>query len=250
MNSELHRPELESDSFFLEGGEVGVLLFHGLTATTMEVRLLATALHEEGYTVSAPLLPGHGTSPEQLNRTHRNDWLNCAESAYQELKKSCTKVFVGGTSTGALIAIHLAAQHPKICGILAYAPAMKLIFPWWQKVLLVLLSPFVFAYPKKGLDVRELWQGYKVYPLKAAAQLLFLQQEVFKLFPEIYHPILVIQGKNDTTLHPESSGIILQESSSAVKKFSWMKDSGHVLLLEKGHWDIEQQTLQFMSRIL
>ena len=51
-------PELEGGSFFWKNGETGVLLLHGLTATTAEVRPLAKSLLKEGYTVSGILLPG------------------------------------------------------------------------------------------------------------------------------------------------------------------------------------------------
>ena len=59
----LLNPELEGGSFFWRGGETGVLLLHGLTSTTAEVRPLAKRLLNEGYTVSGILLPGHGTTP-------------------------------------------------------------------------------------------------------------------------------------------------------------------------------------------
>ena len=59
-------PHLEGDSFFWEGGEVGILLIHGFTATTAEVRPLAEFLHKNGYTVAGPLLPGHYTKPDDL----------------------------------------------------------------------------------------------------------------------------------------------------------------------------------------
>ena len=63
----LLNPELEGGSFFWKGGETGVLLLHGLTATTAEVRPLAKRLFNEGYTVSGILLPGHGSTPENLS---------------------------------------------------------------------------------------------------------------------------------------------------------------------------------------
>ncbi|NJN99970.1 MAG: hypothetical protein HC875_40615 [Anaerolineales bacterium] len=47
LNSALHNPHLPGDAFFWAGGPVGVLLSHGWTATTAEVRLLARHLHEK-----------------------------------------------------------------------------------------------------------------------------------------------------------------------------------------------------------
>jgi hypothetical protein len=62
-NSALQNPHLEGDSFTWESGPLGILLLHGFTATTAEVRPLAKLLHQDGYTVSGPLLPGFGTTP-------------------------------------------------------------------------------------------------------------------------------------------------------------------------------------------
>ena len=49
----------KGEEFFLKGGEAAILLLHGFTASTQEVEGLGLALAEEGFTVLAPLLPGH-----------------------------------------------------------------------------------------------------------------------------------------------------------------------------------------------
>ena len=127
-------PELEGKSFFWKGGETGVLLLHGLTATTAEVRPLAKGLLNEGYTVSGILLPGHGTTPENLSQTHRKDWIKASEEAYNELKRECSSVIVGGESVGALLALRLASDHPEIKGLLLYAPAVSLAVSFLKKI--------------------------------------------------------------------------------------------------------------------
>jgi len=91
---------LDGDAFLIEGNHVGVVLLHGFTATTAEVRLLADYLRGFGYTLSAPLLPGHGTQPEELNKTSWIDWYEAAERAYLELRGKCTKVFVCACPAG------------------------------------------------------------------------------------------------------------------------------------------------------
>ena len=120
MNGEfLHNPTLEGDAFVWEAGSTGVLLFHGFTATTAEMRPVATAFHDAGLTVSAPLLPGHGTRPQDLNRVRWQDWTSAAEAAYQDLAARCERVVVGGESMGAVVALGLAARHPD-AGVKAY----------------------------------------------------------------------------------------------------------------------------------
>ena len=57
----MQNAHLPGDDFYWAGNETGVLLIHGFTAITAEVRPMAQLLHREGYTVAAPLLPGHGS---------------------------------------------------------------------------------------------------------------------------------------------------------------------------------------------
>ncbi len=59
MNEFMRNAQLDGDSFFWQGGATGILLIHGFTATTAQVRLLANFLQARNYTVAAPLLPGH-----------------------------------------------------------------------------------------------------------------------------------------------------------------------------------------------
>ena len=245
-------PELEGGSFFWKGGETGVLLLHGLTATTAEVRPLAKCLLNKGYSVSGILLPGHGTTPANLSQTHRRDWIQASEEAYNELKRECSCVFVGGESVGALLALRLAGDNPEIKGLLLYAPAMRLAASFLEKVLLVLVSPFVFSVKKKFSKVREglPWQGYKVNPLRTGVQLLKFQWEIKQRLCRIYQPILIIQANLDETVDLNSGNIIVRGVQSAVKKIFWMEKSGHVVILEKQFEEVLNTTLEFMQKAL
>jgi len=245
-------PELEGKSFFWKGGETGVLLLHGLTATTAEVRPLAKRLLNEGYTVSGILLPGHGTTPENLSRTHRKDWIKASEEAYYELKRECSTVIVGGESVGALLALRLASEHPELKGLLLYAPAMRLATSFLRKIFLVMVSPFVFAVKKKFPKYREgmPWQGYKINPLRTGVQLLKFQWEIKQRLSRIYQPILLIQANLDETVDLRSGDIILTGVQSAVKELYWMEKSGHVVILEKQFEEVLNATLDFIQKII
>jgi len=246
-NPNLHNPHLDGSPFFWEGGEVGVFLSHGLTATAIEVRTLAKLLHEKGYTVAGPLLAGHGTSPEDLNQTRWQDWVRSGEEVYQELARRCSKVFLGGESVGAVVALYLASQHSESVAVLAYAPAIKLALSTVDQVKLRLLSPFVKAVPKASLDSDQKWQGYRVNPLKAALQLLKFQEEVRRRLPQVHQPVLVVQGRLDATIHPSAGEIILSGVSSEVKELHWMERSMHVVLLDQEIDQVLEITLRFME---
>ena len=94
----------------------GVLLIHGYTGSPTEMRWIGDYLHARGLTVSGPLLPGHGTTPEAMNRCRWTDWTGHVEAALADLRTRCARVFVGGLSMGSLLTLYLAAHHPDLPG--------------------------------------------------------------------------------------------------------------------------------------
>jgi carboxylesterase len=248
--SPLVNPHLEGTPFYWEGGPVGVLLCHGFTATTAEVRLLAQSLHESGYTIAAPLLPGHGTTPQDCNRYHWQDWYASVERIYRKLAARCQRVVVGGESTGALLVLRLAAEHPEIAAVLCYAPALRLTLGPGKTLLLSLLAPFITSIPKAPSTDNNPWQGYGVDPLKGAAQLLRLQKEVTPLLPRIHQPIFIVQGRLDPTVSPQAPQIIYDQVSSTVKELTWLEHSTHCVILDKERDKAAELTLDFLKRVL
>ena len=246
----IHNPHLEGDSFYWTGNQVGILLSHGFTATTAEVRLLAQILHGTGYTVAAPLLPGHYTVPEDLNNVHWQDWVDTVEMVYQKLRAQCGFVFVGGESTGGLLAMYLASEHPEVTGILTYAPALRLVRSKFETICLHLAAPFVPYIHKEMKDDKLPWQGYTVYPLRGAKQLIKLQQIIRNRLAEIQQPILIVQGKQDTTVHPEVPQTIFDNVNSTIKEIHWMEKSTHVVLVDIEYEKVGAITQKFINRVL
>lgn len=250
QNSALHNPHLEGEPFFWEAGSVGVLLSHGYTATTAEVRLLAKRLHEKGYTVAAPLLAGHGTQPADLNHIGWYDWVVSAERTYAQLKSRCKQVFIGGESMGGLVALHLASLHPEAAGVLLYAPAIQLTMSTLDKIKLYAGSWFVSEVRREALDASDKWQGYPNLPLKGAIQLLQFQNAMRPRLPQIKQPVLIFQGRKDLTVAPSAGDVILQGVSSSVKEHHWMDQSSHAILLDCELDAVTDLTLRFMRKIL
>lgn len=241
-------PESDGGSFFWTGKpgqKTAILLFHGFTATTVEVRPMARYLNEQGYTVSGPLLPGHGVSPEELNRTHFKDWIAAAEQAYCELQGKFDHVFIMGESMGGLCALWLASQHPEINGVLVFAPALIIPNLWETR----LIWPFIQYKHKTNVDLSSPWQGFNVVPLRAAAQLHKFQQVVRKRLPLIQQPLLVFQGKLDRTINPLSSPEVLEWVSSEESELVWLDESGHCILLDKQMDLVEKLSLEFIQNI-
>jgi carboxylesterase len=250
---ELQNPHLDSSPFFFEGGPSGVLLLHGFTATPVEVKLIGQYLHERGCTVSGPLLPGHGTTVEAINACGWCDWVDHAAQAYADLTARCARVFVGGESLGGLLSLYLGSVHPEIAGLILYAPALRIANP------LVYLSPLfkflIKALPKRRVEndpdsvVNQRWNGYTVDPIPAVAQTLALQRRVRRRLPLVAQPIIVFQGRLDSTLRHSGAEEIMASVQSTDKELVWQDGSSHCIVLD-GEWEeVAEKTLAFIKRI-
>ncbi len=247
----VQNPQLDGGSFFWRAGETGILLIHGFTATTAEVRPLARRLHAAGYTVAGPLLPGHGVTPRALNRCRRAAWQAAVEAAYARLAERCAQVVVGGESMGGLLALNLAARHPEIRAVLAYAPALG-VSPWWKMAFVWALARFVpWRNKRRGpvtpADAR--WQGYTVFPLRATYQLFALQQEIPPVLSQISRPLLIVQGAHDAHLSPETPRRLAQAVRSEDVELHLMPRSTHCVILD-GEWEaVAELTEAFLARL-
>jgi carboxylesterase len=124
---------IKDQSYYVAGGRTGVLLMHRLCGTPTEMRFLADGLAHAGYTVYCPQLAGHG-----IKQTTWQDWYVSAEQALARLRKECDGVIVAGLSTGAVLALLLAARHPvDVHGTALLAPTFGLngrLSPWYARL--------------------------------------------------------------------------------------------------------------------
>jgi carboxylesterase len=242
-NQFIKNAHLPGDDFLWRGNQTGVLLIHGFTATTAEVRPLAEILHQAGYTTAGPLLPGHGTHPEDMNQSTWAMWLEKVDQTYAKLRSACDHIFVVGESMGALLAMAIASQNPEVAGLLLFAPAIKINKLWQTRF----LAPFIPYLEKPSNDDGLPWKGYTVNPLKAATQLLKLQKHVRKGLSKISQPTRVFTGENDQTIAPESANIILEGIQSEDKRHIHMAESAHCILLDKELDQVAEQVIAFIN---
>ncbi len=92
----------------LDGGERAVLLLHGFGDTPQTLERLARALYANGWTVRAPLLPGHGRTLEAFHASRGAEWTATARDAFDRLRATHDRVAIVGLSMGGALATSLA----------------------------------------------------------------------------------------------------------------------------------------------
>ncbi len=236
-------PQLNGNNYHYAGRKNSILLFHGFTATTVEVKDLAVYFASYKYTVTAPLLPGHGTSPDDLNATKYSEWIDCAIKNYKYLSKNSDSIVIGGESMGALLAIHLASCYENIRAVLLYSPALLVNKNSYAQF----LKFFIKYYHKRKSSNNLPWQGYTVYPLAAAEELKKLQDLVDSNLTQITQPTIIFQGNYDQTIDTNNGEYIYQTISSQIKELVYMENSGHVMLLDQEKENIFQLSMNFLE---
>lgn len=246
----IQNPHLDGNTFYFSGNGVGVLLFHGFTATTVEVRGLAEYLHQQGLAVSAPLLPGHGTMPEDLLPVTWKDWIETAERAYLDVAGKHQKVIVCGESLGGLLSLYLAAHYQQILGVVLYAPAVKVKRIWQAALLWPLVKIIPKRYGGRDEDGHLPWQGYNVIVVPAANQLRKFQKKVRRVMPKVRQPVLIFQGEQDHTVDPSGAQLIYNSIGSKEKELLWMQRSGHCIILHNEREQVYKKTHHFIESVL
>ena len=240
---------LDPSPFLLQGSSTGVLLIHGFTGAPPEMRLVGDYLHQRGLTVSGPLLPGHGTTVEDMNRCRWTDWTGHVEGALADLRARCETVFVGGLSMGTLLSLYLAAHHPELSGAILYSPALR------AADRRIYLTPFVKylvrKQPKSGKSDltgpqagQRLW-SYEENPVPAAHELLKLIRQVRQLLPRVTCPVLVIHSTLDQYIHPTSAQCTYERVGSTDKELITLHNSGHCITVDSEWTFVAQKTYDF-----
>lgn len=241
--------QADPSPFDYEGGPIGCLLLHGFSGSPAEMRPLGEFLAGQGIAVSAPLLPGHGTTPEDLNRVRWEDWASAAQGALAALKAKVPKVFVAGLSMGAILACYIAERDDSLAGLILYAPAFQVTnrFFW----LAPLLKGVIRQFPKgKGTDLTDpeapsrLWH-YPTYPVRGAAEFLALQRRVRRDLGAIRVPTIAFYSSRDANV-PLSATRFLDRFGTPDKEIIILHNSGHCMTVDSERGAIFARTWGFI----
>jgi len=187
-----------------------------------------------GFTVSAPLMAGHGTSWCDLERTRWQDWYATVEKAFERLASRCRKVVAMGISMGGAQVLHLAAHRPDLAGVVAMAPALYIND--WRIPLLPVIRRIVRTVPGvSGLIADRKVPGepeYEATPTRSLAELVAFQRHLRDELVLVRCPALFAHGARDPLVHPGNSRLGCARISSRRKRVLVLPRSSHVVTLD------------------
>lgn len=245
-----------ADALSAAGRAPTVLAFHGFTGTPQEVALVVDVAQELGLAAEAPLLPGHGRRVAELARTTFADWLAAAEAHYDRAAAR-GPVVVAGLSMGALLALHLAKNHPEsTLGVVALANAMWLGHPWptlpLQLIGRLRLPDFWMSKTAPDLgdsEQRAVHLTYNAQPIHAAISLLKAGQELSEQLHRVHSPTLLLHGALDAVAPVQNAFRVAVRLGTTDKRTVVFERSRHILTRDVERDAVRAELLAFIRRV-
>jgi carboxylesterase len=229
-------------------GRPGALVVHGLTGSTQSVEALAAALETAGFEVEVPMLPGHGTTPEDLAECGWADWTAAAEAAYRRLPAPAVAV---GLSMGGALAAGVCAQHPEVLGLAVVNPMIDPPAPAFLETLEAFLAAGERFLPGVGSDIADPSAKEVAYERLPVAALLSTGRGLTELRPrlrDVRCPVLILTGRHDHVIPSVSSDVLAEEVSGPVERV-WLERSAHVATLDFDRDELERRVVAFASEL-
>lgn len=206
---------------------------------------------DKGYTVNAPLLAGHGTSPEEMEKTGWRDWWRSTLDAYNGMReeKDLDQLFVAGLSMGGALSLLLAAEKP-IDGVISMCA------PVWVRDRRAFLAGIAYPFYRykpngnhRDPDIEAHLVSYDRTPIKSVGELNRLLKRLKQHLPRVEVPALVVQSRNDETVQPRSANYIYEKISSNVKRLSWYEKSSHIITVDKERRKLFAEVDNFIRQV-
>jgi carboxylesterase len=245
-----------AQSITLDGStDDAILLLHGFGDTPRTLAYLARALADIGYTVHAPLLPGHGRTVLEFNRTRAKEWITAAREAYARMRATHPSVSVMGLSMGGALGIILAADAPDLPALVLVAPYVSMprrahLVARFHRVWQLFTPVFRSGGQRSIYDPAEKARSlaYGLVTPRTLFELSRIVRRVQVSLPRIKAPTLVIHGVNDERVPPEAAAREYGRLGAPEKELVWAHEGGHVLTVDVGRERVIGLVVEWISR--
>jgi carboxylesterase len=236
--------------FFIEKGKRAVLLLHGFTGTSADVRMLGRFLEKKGYTSLAPHYKGHGVPPEELIHTGPEEWWEDVLTGYNQLKEAgYEEIAVAGLSLGGVFSLKLGYNKPVKGIVTMCAPmSMKTTDLMYEGVLNYAREYKKFEGKNKE-DIERDIEALHKQNMPSLEDLRSLVYDVRNHIDHIYAPLFVVQATLDTVIDTDSANVIYDNTESEKKQIKWYEQSGHVITLGPEKVNLHEDVFNFLESL-
>ncbi|OZU88726.1 carboxylesterase [Virgibacillus indicus] len=241
---------IQPKPFTFEAGPRAVLLLHGFTGHSADVRMLGRFLEKKGYTSHAPIYRGHGLPPEELIKSNPEQWWADVKEAYDHLKElGYEEIAIAGLSLGGVL-------------------GLKLAYSIKTKAIITMCSPMFFdnetqlskGFKSFSKEYKEL-EGKNDEDIEAEVDKLMEEssdmfhqlgdfiKEVKSEIDTIYTPTFVVQARHDEMINTKSAAYIYDTVETNEKEIKWYENSTHVITLGEEKEQLHEDIYQFLESL-
>jgi carboxylesterase len=244
-----------AEGFTLPGsGERALLLLHGSGDTPQTLRYLGGRLQSEGFTVRAPLLPGHGRGLRDFATATADDYLRAAREELDALRAQFRWVGIVGLSMGGALGARLAAERPDLRVLVLLAPYLRppssitlvgRMAPVWS-----LAVPYLAG--RGDASVRDpvanaASYAYGVFPPSALRALCVTAAAGRRALASITVPTLVVNSREDNRI----PAALAEKATTALRgptERHWVAGCGHVITVDYCRDAVASLVSDFLAR--
>lgn len=223
------------------GARDAILLIHGFGDSPDTLRFIAADLHARGFSVYAPLLPGHGRTLEAFRASARGTWLNAARDAYATVAARYERVGIVGLSMGGALAVLVSIDQPQVAALALLAPYIEppRRLRWFAQM--APAAGVVMPYFGRGVgnprsirdpEERERSLGYGAATPRLLADLEALAAAARAVLGRVRAPTLYVQSREDNRLTMSAAEDTFAAIGATLKRLEWVSGSGHVITVD------------------
>jgi carboxylesterase len=222
-------------------GGAAVLMLHGFGDTPQTLGYLAQAINAQGWTVRAPLLPGHGRTLTDFAASRADDWIESARAEVESLRSRYETVSVIGLSMGGSLATILAAEMSDLAALVLLAPYLSMPTRLRRAALFHHVLGVPLPYLRGGGErsirdpaevARNLAYGFTTPRL--VFELARVVERACKAAPRVSAPTLVVQSRQDHRIPADAAERAFGLFTASERQLVWTEGNGHIITVDYG----------------
>ena len=215
-----------------------VLLLHGFNDTAQSMAYLGATLHARGWTVRAPLLPGHGSSLAMMATESRaTRWRAAVLAEYDALRREYDSVMVVGQSMGGALAMLLAIDRPELPALVLLAPYVGMPHNLQWRVAGAWIARLVLPYLRSVGGETSIHDplaraeslGPGIVTARTLTELRRVAEDAEAALPRVWVPTLYLQSREDNRIDARDAEAHFAALGSTDKRQQWLTGCGHII---------------------